>query len=368
MRVLFFGTYDARRHPRIEVLMEGLRAHGDTVLECNFPSRLNTAGRVNLLRRPWVLPTFAWDVVRSWFRLIRGARRTQPADAVVVGYLGHLDVHLARRLFTKVPVVLDHLVGLRDTALDRRITGKALLGALGTIDRLALRASELVIVDTREHLELIPSALRPRAIVVPVGAPAIWFQKQESTGTGPLKVVFFGLYTPLQGAPTIGRAIALLIGQPIHFTMIGSGQDYHETRAYAAANEAVTWIDWVDPEELPPLVHEHQVCLGIFGTGPKAQRVSPNKIFQGAAAGCAVVTSDTAPQRRHLGPGGTYVPPGDPEALAQALIQLAEDPSRVGELREAAYRRATEAFSPDVVVSPLRMALLGPDHIPELDE
>ena len=46
---------------------------------------------------------------------------------------------------------------------------------------------------------------------------------------------------------------------------------------------------------------DHDVCLGIFGTGAKAPRVVPNKVFQGAAAGCAIVTSDTAPQRRVLG-------------------------------------------------------------------
>ena len=70
---------------------------------------------------------------------------------------------------------------------------------------------------------------------------------------------------------------------------------------------------------LPALVAGHDVCLGIFGTGDKALRVVPNKVFQGAAAGCAIVTSDTAPQRRALGDAAVLVPPGDPEALAAAL-------------------------------------------------
>ena len=42
-------------------------------------------------------------------------------DVVLVGYLGHFDVHLARLLFRGVPVVLDHLVGASDTARDRRL-------------------------------------------------------------------------------------------------------------------------------------------------------------------------------------------------------------------------------------------------------
>ena len=82
--------------------------------------------------------------------------------------------------------------------------------------------------------------------------------------------------------------------------MIGTGQDLAQARSAAAANHAVSWRDWVPAAELPAIVAGHDVCLGIFGTGEKALRVVPNKVFQGAAAGCAIVTSDTAPQRRAL--------------------------------------------------------------------
>ena len=75
------------------------------------------------------------------------------------------------------------------------------------------------------------------------------------------------------------------------------------------------------------------MCLGIFGTGDKAQRVVPNKVFQGAAAGCAIVTSDTAPQRRALGEAAVLVPPGDPGELAGALRQLAADRAALARLR-----------------------------------
>ena len=96
----------------------------------------------------------------------------------------------------------------------------------------------------------------------------------------------------------------------------------------AAGGDGVDWLDWVAPADLPALVADHDVCLGIFGRGDKALRVVPNKVFQGAASGCAVVTSDTAPQRRALGDCAVLVPPGDPEALAdlraKALAPLSE--------------------------------------------
>jgi glycosyltransferase involved in cell wall biosynthesis len=169
----------------------------------------------------------------------------------------------------------------------------------------------------------------------------------------PLRVAFFGLYTPLQGAPVIGEALAKLGGAPVRATMIGHGQEFDATRAAAEGGCPTEWIEWVDSTELPALIAAHDVCLGIFGTGPKALRVVPNKVFQGAAAGCAVVTSDTAPQRRALGDGAIYVPPGDAAALAEALTRLAGDRTELAAARRRSHQAVLERFGCAAVVEPL---------------
>jgi SAM-dependent methyltransferase len=166
-------------------------------------------------------------------------------------------------------------------------------------------------------------------------------------------VVFYGLYTPLQGTPVIGAALSRIAGAPIEVTMVGGGQDAPAARAAAAGNPAVRWLDWVPAADLPALVAGHDVCLGIFGTGDKALRVVPNKVFQGAAAGCAIVTSDTAPQRRALGDAAVLVPPGDPEALAEALLRLADDRAELARLRGQARGLARGQFAPERIVGPL---------------
>jgi glycosyltransferase involved in cell wall biosynthesis len=280
---------------------------------------------------------------------------------VVVGYLGHFDVLLARRLFPHVPVVLDHLIGASDTASDRGVHGGARQRALRALDDAALGAADTVLVDTEEHLEALPAQVRHRTLVVPVGAPSEWYAGAGATrsAAGPLRVVFFGLFTPLQGAPTIGAALATLADADVEVTMVGSGQDHDEARGLAADNPKVRWVDWVAPAELPGLVAAHDVCLGIFGTGRKAARVVPNKVFQGAAAGCALVTSDTAPQRRLLGDAPLYVPPGDPDALAKVLRTLAEDHDRLAAARADATRLAREYFTAAQVVGPLHDHLLA---------
>jgi glycosyltransferase involved in cell wall biosynthesis len=191
--------------------------------------------------------------------------------------------------------------------------------------------------------------------VVAVGAPHEWYVPEVAghETAGPLRAVFFGLFTPLQGAPVIGAALRDLAGEEVEVTMVGRGQDLAETRRLAAPNPRVRWLDWVPADELPALVAGHDVCLGIFGSAPKATRVVPNKVFQGAAAGCALVTSDTPPQRRVLGDAAVLVPPGDSGALAAALRALAADRSRLAVARASAHKLALDAFTPSRVVAPL---------------
>ena len=82
------------------------------------------------------------------------------------------------------------------------------------------------------------------------------------------------------------------------------------------------WIGWVEPDDLPPIAADHHVSLGIFGTTPKGAQVVPNKVYQSAAAGCAIITSDTAPQRLVLGDAVDYSRAGDPHALAGTIAEL----------------------------------------------
>jgi SAM-dependent methyltransferase len=127
-------------------------------------------------------------------------------------------------------------------------------------------------------------------------------------------------------------------------------------------DHAVHWLDWVPAADLPALVAGHDVCLGIFGTGDKALRVVPNKVFQGAAVGCAVVTSDTAPQRQALGDAAVLVPPRSPEALVTALLRLADDRAELVRMRRQAHDLAREQFAPERIVAPLARRLVPADE------
>jgi glycosyltransferase involved in cell wall biosynthesis len=353
-RVLFFGTYDASIYPRIAVLEEGFRAHGDEVVVCNEPLRIPTSLRVQMLRKPWLAYALLLELARCWSALVWRARKIGHVDVVVVGYMGQFDVHLARTLWPNVPVVLDHLVPAGEAAVDRKCGSRVVIRLLRLLDWAATRTADVVCVDTRQHLAL---AGRRGGVVAPVGASHAWFAAPRKHAAPPLKVVFFGSFTPLQGAPVIAAAAKLLEGSNVAFTIVGRGQDWDASRQAAAGAENVTWIDWIDPALLPGVVAEHDVCLGIFGTAAKALSVVPTKVYQGAAAGTAIVTSDSRPQREALGAAGVFVTPGDPHALARTLAALAGDRPRVESLRRAAFEKATTSFRSVAVVKPLTASL-----------
>ena len=359
VRIVAFGTYRLWEQPRVQVLFEGLREHGHELVECNVPLPVDTAERVRAARQPLRAPLVAARVARAWRDLWRKAKEMPDPDVVLVPYMGQFDVHLARRRFKSKPIVLDHYLFFKDTAIDRGTTFKPELAALDRIDKSAIRAADLVFVDSEGHRELLPEPIRSEAFTVYIGTPNEWFHEPKPRTEGPVRVVFFGIYTPLQGAPVIGEAIRLLDPDPaeVRFTMAGRGQDLARTKELAGDSPAVEWIDWVEREELPALVFEHDICLGIFSPGAKGMRVIPNKVFQGAAAGCAIVTSDSVSQREALGDAARFVEPGDPQALADALRWLIADRDRVWTLRQAAYRRAVEAFAPAAVVEPLHARL-----------
>ncbi|WP_282825235.1 glycosyltransferase [Gulosibacter sediminis] len=361
-RVLGFGTYDKRLHPRIGTILEGLGQQGFEVRELNRPLGMSTADKVSVLKHPWRVFGFAVRILSKWGGLVRGAShyrgRNRP-DFVVVGYMGHLDVLLARVLFRQSIVVLDHLIFAAGTAKDRGTSAGVKTALLGLLDNVALRSADVIAVDTEEHRQLVPSALRSRAVVVPVGAPAAWFEARRADRSvdgamTPLRIIFFGLFTPLQGTKLVAQAIHLAFqGQAdLHVTLVGDGQDADEVRRILVG-DPVEWIPWVEPEELPSLVASFDVCLGIFGDTPKAKAVVPNKVYQGAAAGCAVITSSTTPQSRVLGDVAVLVSTEGPDELVQAILRFEEDLTYLETMRERAARLADERFTAQQIVSDL---------------
>lgn len=354
-RVLAFGTYNVRKHPRVGILIDGLRKNGCAVVEINKPLTLSTAERVEILKKPWKVFGFGLNLLMLWHSIAKQARIWMRAngkpDVVLVGYMGHFDVLFAHHVFKGVPIVLDHLIFAGDTAKDRGAQGLK-VRLLNRLDRMAINAASLVVLDTKEHQEMLEPA--DSSMVIPVGAPDEWYTADKQAGERSADIVFYGLYTPLQGVPVIAQAARILAERGItpKFTLIGKGQDYDQVRSISKGLNNITFREWVEPEELPTVVASHAISLGIFSTTPKGLHVVPNKVYQSMAAGCAIITSDTAPQRRMLGDGVVFVQPGDSQALANAIELLVSDAEYLTRKQHDA-RTVAQRFTSDEITRSL---------------
>lgn len=340
MHVLAFGTYQ-RDYPRNAQVRACLRTAGVEVTERH----------VDL----WDGRREAWTTgVESLARVALGqarlaARRVDGADALLVGYPGHVDMAAAKIAARGRPIVFDPLVSLYDTLVSDRSrfrpdsqAGRALL----RLDRAAFRSADIVVADTAANALFYAEKLGvdgAKIRVCLVGAEDRLFHPGAASA-GAFRVLFVGKLIPLHGLDTILEAAALAPDVP--FRIVGSGQ----LRALldgAPAN--VEHVPWVEYPLLPGELRSAGCALGVFGTSDKTARVIPNKAFQALACGVPFITANTEAARELLTDGvdSLLVPPGDPRALAAAVTALAADRSlrlRLGAAGRVTYEaRASEA-------------------------
>ena len=335
MRVLYFGTYE-RDYPRNAEVIACLRHAGVEVTEWHSPvwekQRHKYAAGVGSALR----------LARAELRLFR--RRKVDFDVMIVGYPGHFDMPLARRIAGKRPLVFNPAVSLYDAlVLDRRRwkTTSVPARVLKAIDRHAFRSADLVVADTEGNADFLVRYAglgQERVAVCFLGADESVFRPGWSR-TEPFRCFFHGKLIPNHGLETILEAARL--APEVDFRIAGTGQ--LEGLLEAGLPPNVEWVRWVERTLLPQELWTAGCALGIFGQSEKVGRVIATKSVEALACGTPVITADTSGARELLTDGvdALLVPPGDPAALAVAVRRLAADgdlAERLGAAGAQVYR------------------------------
>jgi len=338
--VCLFGGHHAG-YPRSSVIVSGLRRIGVPVFECTVSPKLKSPRRYPALVRAY-----------------RGQRGD--FDVIFVPEFRHKDVPLAwslSRLGGKL-CVFDPLVSRYDTRVHDR--GDAHAHGLQAwhnrnLDRVSLTLPDLSLADTMTHARYFLEHLAApdaRVKVLPVGYDDEMFKPSPQTNAGGVvRVLFYGSYLPLHGVETIAEAAILLRKERgIQFELIGGGQTFDAVmrRLRDAGVENVTVEPRIAASQLPARIARASICLGIFGTTPKAARVVPNKVYQCMGSARTVVSADTPAMREFFAPGEhvELVPAGHADALAECIVSLAHDDERRTALGDAAAARVAAHFSP----------------------
>ncbi len=355
--VCCFGAWDPD-YPRNRILRAGLAHAGFGVSEARVRGK------------------------RAWRRypslLAQWSRVAGTADAVLVPEFRHKDMPLARLLAGRRPVVFDPLVSRWDTLVeDWRLhePGSRQAGWNRRIDRWAFRAADLLLCDTWAHGELFVELGAERAKLrrVLVGAEQEFFEVPPPPAEGLVRITYVGGFLPLHGVRTLLEAVVLLEQRvaelpPFVVQLVGDGIDYDSAREFAAGAklQRVEFTGRLAYADAPRILEQTHIALGAFGTGEKTGRVIPHKLWQGLAAGRAVVTGNGEGPREVFEDGVhlRLVPRGDAEALAEALARLIGSSAERQRLGAAGRERAIELGTAAAIGQQLAEAFLGLGLVP----
>jgi len=294
-----------------------------------------------------------WRVIASHWRVIWAVALGRRYAAVYVPYPAPLVVFLLSLLppgRRPKRILLDGFVSIYDTVVNDRKLWRVRAWRsrlLRALERRAFSTADLVLVDTPQNADFYAELFRlPRRKFEPLALATnesdYACQPYRAT-KGRCRVLFIGTLVPLHGVTTIAGAARLLSGRPgIHFRFLGDGVDAAELRAGLFGVRNAVWQPrWHSAEELAQEIGEADICLGVFGVTDKTQRVCPYKLYAYASVGRSIITGDTEWLRSIEPADGSMpfraVPVGDSQALADAILELADAPAERVRLARAAH-------------------------------
>ncbi|MAS37450.1 MAG: glycosyltransferase WbuB [Anaerolineaceae bacterium] len=130
---------------------------------------------------------------------------------------------------------------------------------------------------------------------------------------------------------TILRAAQRLQDQPaIHFLLVGDGKERRNLEKMAERLELnnVTFTGAQPKSAMPDVLAASDACIATLRDIPMFRTTYPNKVFDYMAAARPTLLAIDGVIREVIdaADGGIFVPPGDDEALAAAVLRLYHDP------------------------------------------
>lgn len=292
-------------------------------------------------------------------------------DLVWVPSFRHRDLAAARRFCTRrgLPLVFDPLISAYNKQVEERAKfapSSAAARRLLAWEQRLFHAADRLLADTVAHAEYfhrVHGVPEGNIHVVPMSAEETLFHPSDLQipDKGPLEVLFYGSFLPLQAPEVIVEAANLYRGPDVIWRLVGGGPALDACRARVRPGVPLAFEDWLAYPALPARLARAHMVLGIFGDTPKAARVVPNKVCQALACGRPLITraSPALPAELSAGAGSgvTLVPPANPQALADAVAVLAMSPATLGEYGQRARQTYQRFFSTVRVAAALNVAL-----------
>lgn len=288
--------------------------------------------------------------IQAVARLARALRRTRPR--LVQSFLFHANIaaRLAGPLAGRPPVLGGLRVAEHQKRWHRLVDRATMPLSIGSVcvsrgvERFSVGVGGL---DARD-LVVVPNGVDVGRFdgVAPLALEALDLPE------GAFLTVYVGRLEAQKGLPTLlDAAERVASSRPEwHLALVGGGPEAERLRAWTRARpNLAARVRWLGPrEDVPALLTAADLVVL-----PSRWEGMPNVVLEAMAARRAVVATRVEGTEDLVVPGesGWLVPPNDPDALAAALIEAADDRARLRRYGAAGRTIVERAFTQAAVVA-----------------
>ncbi|MHB1016858.1 MAG: glycosyltransferase family 4 protein [Coriobacteriia bacterium] len=332
-------------------LMRGLRAGGvDLALACSADSALATAAAEIPGIRVSEIDFERGGLVRQMAHALEGA-------SIIQG-TGFFTNILARRVGRSMGLPVINGVHVMPDAprFDGHSRFEGILRFL--LERPSRRRVDRFVVVSQAVADALAGrgVKRQRITVVPNGIDVISFRVAAAQPLGlglpyaPRRVGYIGRLERVKGCEYFLAAASLIAERDpaVRFVVVGSGSIEAALLDLAAASPVAGRIDFLGhvPEVAPLYPLLDVVCV------PSLSEAFGLSAVEALALGVPVVASAVGglPEVVQDGVTGRLVPPGDPSAIASAVLDILGDPERARAMGTAGADRVEDTFTAEAMI------------------
>lgn len=221
------------------------------------------------------------------------------------------------------------------------LKNKLLISLSEWLERFLYRHADRVIVNSPGFIGHVEARGADKVTLIPNGADPEMFHPQ-STGAEfrqehGLQDRFVVLYAGAHGMSNdldivLDAAALLKERESIQIVLLGSGKEKPRLMSDAKTRglDNVLFLPPVPKLEMREALAAADACLAILKPIEMYKTTYPNKVFDYMAAGRPVILAIDGVIRQVVekANAGVAVPPGDPDALASAILELSADPEK----------------------------------------
>jgi glycosyltransferase involved in cell wall biosynthesis len=222
------------------------------------------------------------------------------------------------------------------------LTNPFLIWPAQWFEKFMYHQADRVMVNSPGYIDHVTKKGAKKVVLIPNGGEPDMFSSQvdglQFRKKHQLDNKFIILYAGAHGLAndlgTVIKAANFLREQKqIHFVFIGDGKEKQKLIDQAEFLELtnVTFLPTCPKGEMAEVIAAADICTAILQPIPLFQTTFPNKVFDYLVAEKPVLLAIDGVIRKVVedAEGGVFVPPGQPEAMANTILQLSGNPDKL---------------------------------------